>query len=273
MPMATPTPRRVRRAALYLTLGLTTSLLLAMVAALRQRDLPTVNPARGGERLTDPTGANIPYPLDGNAPPSTQYLELRAYESWGATIGISRLRPFTNYTPAAPPTPGPTPESIASRWHRAELLPWLDGRRPWPDPAKGESIWVKAAGWPFRCLVCRLHAANAPNFANHTWSAPGGLILDGRTAPGWADWPPIFPMVIPFRPLWPELALNTFIFAAVWAALFSLVRALRRSRRQRAGLCERCAYDRRGLPINARCPECAAPSSATAALTPTTASP
>lgn len=273
MRMANPRPKRARRAALCLSLGLITSLVLAIVAALLQRDLPTVNPGRGGERLTDPVGVNIPYPLDGKAPPSTQYLELRAYESWGATIGISRLRPFTNYTPAAPPNPGPTPESVARRWERAELLPWLDGRRPWPDPANGESIWVKAAGWPFRCVACRLHAINAPNFANHSWSAPGGLILHGRVVPGWADWPPIFPMVIPFRPLWPELALNTFIFAAAWAALLSIIPAARRARRQRSGLCERCAYDRRGLPINAPCPECAAPSSAPATLGPAAANP
>jgi len=169
---------------------------------------------------------------------------------------MSRLRPFQNYTPAAPPTASPSPESIARRWERAALLPWLDGSRPWPDPAKGDKVWVKAAGWPFRAFYCHLHSKNAPNFSSHTWTAPGGLILDDPTRPGWADWPPDQPTIIPLRPLWPELLADSSIFAALWLVFLFPVASVRRALRTRRGRCPACNYDLRGLPGSALCPEC-----------------
>lgn len=61
---------------------------------------------------------------------------------------------------------------------------------------------------------------------------------------------------------WPAIAHNT-LAAFIWLALpISLgwvprtLRARRAARRQRAGLCPACAYDRRATPPEAPCPEC-----------------
>jgi hypothetical protein len=243
-----------------LALGATCTFLVATAAAWRATDFAQTSfPTRSGERLTGPTGAKV-QESGGRAPPNTQYLEIRAYERFGATFGVSRLRPFGNYTPAGTPPPARTPpESVARRWERSELLPCLDGRREWPDPTKGDSIWLKASGWPFRCLVCTIHIKNAPNFTSHTWTVQGGLVLSNATSPGWADWPPSFPRIIPLRPMWSELILNVAAYGSAAALLGVPFTAIRRTRRLRRGQCTVCGYERRGLSPEAACPECGQP--------------
>lgn len=208
-----------------------------------------------GSRLTDPQGGPASE-SGGKAPPGTQYFELSVYEEHGVTFGMSRLRPFQNYTPAGPPNVNPSPEAVARRWERALLLPWLDGKRPWPDPKKGDAVWVKASGWPLRSFWCELHSTNAPNFATHTWSAPGGLILSNPVRPGWGDWPPNFPIIIPLRPIWPEMLASTAIYGVAWAALLTPFPLVRRALRVRRGRCPVCAYDLSGLGQDVACPEC-----------------
>jgi hypothetical protein len=51
-------------------------------------------------------------------------------------------------------------------------------------------------------------------------------------------------------PLWLPFALAAVPTSLLWRA------ELRRRRRIRQGLCAGCGYDRRGLPADAKCPEC-----------------
>ncbi len=248
--------RLVRSAAIFLALGLALSALVACVGAYFGQ-YPGAR-ERHGERVIDASGRTIPHPPSGRAPEGSRVVEIGLYDLPAVTFGISSVAPFQNYTPSVPPPVEPTPESIAARWERAELLPWSIGRKPWPVVPSRESIWAKAAGWPFRCFVCNTRTQNAPDFRSHTWSARGGIILGSPTRPGWADWPPQFPIIIPLRPMWPELLANTLMYAAAFALGAISIRTLatvRGRRRRERGLCPRCGYDLRGTAAE-RCPEC-----------------
>lgn len=256
--MARSTLSRLRRVITlglaFLFLGGLTTYAIATLAAFRQVDLPVWQPSRGGESIVDGGGNALPPPVNGKEPPGSMYFELRIYEGRGITYGMSRLRLFQDYTPAAPPFVLPSPQSIAMRWEGDELLPWIHGGRPWPDPAKGDSVWVKASGWPLRATVA--HIWNTPIPSGHTWHAHGGLIIGSANKPGWADWPPTFAKIIPLRPLWPEFLADSGLFALGWAILIVVYTSIRRRLRHRRGHCSRCGYNLSGLPSGNACPEC-----------------
>lgn len=256
MPRSTPSrPRRVIALGMgFLLLGGLTTYAIAIIAAFRQVDLPVWQPSRGGESIVDGAGIQLPLPVNGKEPPGSMYFELRVYEGRGITFGMSRLRPFQNYTPAAPPIAFPSPQSIGLRWERDELLPWTHGARSWPDPTKGDSVWVKASGWPLRATVTHIWSTSIPS--GHTWHARGGLIIGGANKPGWADWPPTFAKIIPLRPLWPEFFVDSVLLAIPWAISFLTSTVIRRRFRTRRGHCARCSYDLSGLPAGCACPEC-----------------
>lgn len=250
----------LRWTVLLVGLGALTTAATAWTAAYLVQNLDGAPRARSGERLVDASDRTIPHPADGQAPPGTRKLRFGVYELPGVTFGISSVERFQNYTPTGAPLPvTPEPEQVATRWERAELLPWSTGARPWPTSPARESIWVKAAGWPFRSFVCNLKATNAPDFRSHTWSARGGLILDNPVRASWADWPPMFPIIIPLRPMWPELLANIGIYSAAWGLLLLPLTYLLRARRRRRGHCRRCNYDLTALPPHLPCPECGTP--------------
>lgn len=59
--------------------------------------------------------------------------------------------------------------------------------------------------------------------------------------------------MLPLQPLWPWFALNIFVTSSVVALCVLAASSLRRSYRQRHGLCLRCGYSVRGTHA---CPEC-----------------
>jgi hypothetical protein len=68
---------------------------------------------------------------------------------------------------------------------------------------------------------------------------------------------PAMPAVIPVLPLWDGFAVDTAVFAGIYALLLAplwLTRAFRLHRAAR-GLCPSCGYDLKGAP-SAACPEC-----------------
>ncbi len=129
---------------------------------------------------------------------------------------------------------------------------------------RGRGIYDPAA-------VTRFDTIDAASAAGKVASAEQirGILLFLRSVP---DFEPFAESSAEFKPgsasiknwtiRWPAIAHNT-LAALVWLALpISLgwvprmIRRGRAIRRQRAGLCPICAYDRRSTPAEAPCPEC-----------------
>lgn len=137
------------------------------------------------------------------------------------------------------------PEACVPHWARDTMFPFLSGKEPWPPPGAARDCWVVARGWPFRALWSDWKTAGTP-----AATLEGGIPL-----PGWnvfTDWP----HVLPYRPRWPGLLLDTLFFAVAWAVLFYLIARFRRWRTPLPGHCPRCNYDLAGIPAPAVCPEC-----------------
>lgn len=116
-------------------------------------------------------------------------------------------------------------------------------------PADNGQVESIAVGWPLRCFWGSFDWQREGCFAD---SSSVGLYDTGRTLGRRRR------LLIPCLPLWPNLLLNTLLFAApLWAMLVG-VRAVRQ--RHRRGCCAGCGYDLVGLPRTdaqgLRCPEC-----------------
>lgn len=146
----------------------------------------------------------------------------------------------------------PPPEEVIPRWARAQLLPWSAAadRTPLIDQP-GTAVD------PFRYGVVGGFPAPA------LWHEVGGLLQPNRVRGG-LDLSPLFGapvpgnrrLVLPLRPVWWGLLLNTLAYATIWAAAIMAVGASRRAVRRLRGQCPRCAYDLGALPEGAPCPEC-----------------
>lgn len=255
----TPTRLRARRVGLLAVSGLLLSLLSAGLCAYFDADagIGAAGAFRSGERLTDRAGREV-FPFAyGESPAGTLRMRFRAADRFGVTIAIADVYKYDSFTPASDPPPKPpTPEFATRFWERRLMLPWLYGDRSWPRDGESSSVWLKLAGWPMRSLYCELTAENSRTANAHTWTAVGGFVIGNATAPGWADWPPLLPRIVPYRPVWVGLLANTVFFAVLLGAVWYLPGWILAERRARAGLCRVCAYDLRGSPAGGACPEC-----------------
>ena len=155
---------------------------------------------------------------------------------------------FTGWPPA-PEQPTSTPSSIyVPSWSREALyIP--------PQPEQGpdnDALYraVRCAGWPLRSLWHEIEPA-APRGA-----AGGALVVQ---VPGWLNRRADSsgdPAMLPLRPIWPGLALDSLLFAAAWWLLLGGITATRRALRSRRNQCPRCGYSRTGLAHESPCPEC-----------------
>ncbi|MFM9958667.1 MAG: hypothetical protein ACKVZJ_11365 [Phycisphaerales bacterium] len=104
-------------------------------------------------------------------------------------------------------------------------------------------------GWPMRSLqiqtmrkMCEYGRTTVPLVPSHF--------------PEWRTGVDIGSKRYPLFPVWPGFAINTLFYAAIVASICLGLTRLRAARRNRAGRCPACGYDRRGLADGTPCPEC-----------------
>jgi hypothetical protein len=120
----------------------------------------------------------------------------------------------------------------------------------------GELVEAYAIGWPFLTLTGRAVWVPGPAPGPGLWRMQGVTL---RPRPAGASVGVLTEYPYCRTPRWPGFAASTLAYAAVLMALAQGARAARGARRRRRGLCVRCAYDLRGLPGGAPCPECGVP--------------
>lgn len=135
----------------------------------------------------------------------------------------------------------------------------LGNVEPWPSWGRTASLGAErqsmdgwAHGWPF---VCMWHEQT------WLWTLSGSVRL---TIHGGRQWTSTLPAtstirVLPLRPIWTPLCLNTALYAAAWSLLPLTTSTLIKTRRRRRGACTNCGYTLHGLTTTPVCPECGAP--------------
>lgn len=175
--------------------------------------------------------------LGGNsspAAPSQQVIADRLASTRKSITEMMSYRP--NYVAHESPPPW---GSVAETTHAADL------------PPAGVHGADTAFGFPLPCLW---HRAVSPLKGNVSYAGrlEGGILLRGTAA---ARGPNDY-TALPFRPLWPALALNTVVYAGVWMLALMGLGAVLTRRRVRQGLCDHCGYDLSGTAAGRVCPEC-----------------
>ena len=103
-------------------------------------------------------------------------------------------------------------------------------------------------GWPMRTLYSTSYLNEGdPNWTQDEWTSA----LAPRARSNGQTYRP----ELPLRPLWPGLAINTILYAAILWLLTLGPFTARRMIRAKRGLCIKCGYDLRGAEHEA-CPEC-----------------
>lgn len=172
---------------------------------------------------------------------------------WSTRPGVVRYDAWVYPTCVSTYSPGAmTPEQVVPRWASAAVLPWIAGRRPWPQASatsvegpSTESTHLEAAGWPLPCMWHDYREAlNTPS--SSLARVAGSLLATDRS--------------LPVRPIWCGLAADTLLFSAVWGILLALPRFATFVARVAHGRCSSCGYELLGLPPRpdhrVRCPEC-----------------
>lgn len=124
---------------------------------------------------------------------------------------------------------------------------------PWwvrlPELGDGRGLSTAAAGIPLVCM-----ASETDRQAISTGSNSGAMSMRYQQCWAWLIRKPGLLVVIPLRPIWPNLLADSAFFGFILASPF-VIQSRRRTRRLRRGLCPRCAYDLQGEPTRP-CPEC-----------------
>jgi hypothetical protein len=114
------------------------------------------------------------------------------------------------------------------------------------DSGEAVCAWWRADGWPLPAFSAE--ARWRPRGEDYVWPVIGGVLMGSKNV-GVDDGV----RILPLRPIWSGIVVDTVFFAAVWWALLSLPR-VRPALRRRQGRCARCGYALH--PSQERCSEC-----------------
>ena len=167
--------------------------------------------------------------------------------------GRTTWRVWTGYRAVAQRDHVPTAttaEELAPSWMLAAAHESAD----WRDAPKGIETEHGELGWPLRALG---------------WSAdpgpPGtvqqvrGAVVIGRPGGGYTGLSGLDVILLPWRPAWWGLLVNTAIYSTAWWITLGIPGACLAWFRRRSGHCPVCGYARTGLAPGALCPECGKP--------------
>lgn len=128
--------------------------------------------------------------------------------------------------------------------HEAVNLPLSDARIV-------DAAIEEAHGWPFRSFWCEIGWDNTGN--DWTLVSHGGFLLSDDEVHINPEYSGL--RVIPYRPVWSGVVLNTAILGLFLSAVLLGPGLIRRVIRRRRGHCLQCGYDLLG-EYGAGCPEC-----------------
>jgi hypothetical protein len=185
------------------------------------------------------------------------FLVVERTEAWASVFVLASIwRPDDLAGPSTVEQSQSQPADLVRDLAGGRVIPWAASLAPIPIDGQ---LGVEARGWPRPALWCRVHYEYDP--AN-TWGSSkpelarfnGGLDIPWLRMVRGTDG--VYrDAVLPMLPLWPGLALDTFVFASLWMTILLGSRLLRQFLRLRRNLCPRCAYNLQGQP-SPGCPEC-----------------
>lgn len=247
--------RATRTLALYLVLGLITSVLIAWALA-----------AWVPYRSLQSTTAMLPVLPKWQRPPSlkgfaiTKSLLADEWRTFRALGGSRRFQQFPgddflarrrNPLPEGLEDLDPAVEhGIAITTHGS--LMW--GSAPYWDWDRSPlTLCEDARGFPFICLWQSIRSAEE---CTRDGVSTDRRIIGGIPLGHFGDsMNQITARGLPLRPIWPGLLANSAFYAACLFTIARTTRTARRLRRMSRGHCPRCAYDRESL-YSTPCPEC-----------------
>lgn len=141
------------------------------------------------------------------------------------------------------------------RWADRPVIP-LDTLWPHWGPLAGRDprevyesmnipIGHTARGWPMLSMWCAFEQGTHGR-------VQGGIHLGHKQTPNTFF---VTELVLPLRPIWTGIAVNTLSYASLTWIIITLPLAWRRRRRVRRGLCAECAYPLGSSPVCTECGE------------------
>ncbi|MCL4199365.1 MAG: hypothetical protein KJZ69_17880 [Phycisphaerales bacterium] len=138
-----------------------------------------------------------------------------------------------------------------------QVFPIYSGRQWWPgEPGRNVEAHL-ATGWPVPCLAATV-SIDVPT------AQIAGQTRNVRVSSG-VLWEPealkmlppdTIPMILPYRPLWTGVVVNTLVFAMTFSLLVYGPRQIRTRMYRGRGGCPACGYPRGTSPV---CTECGEP--------------
>ncbi len=159
---------------------------------------------------------------------------------------------LTDFEFVAPPGQLAELDSVVSSWARRELLEWTQSSAP--VLPRGAARGIISTGWPTFAMWSSFDQQPSTGF--WWFKARNGIVLGA--APSTPDYTSLSPhdRVLPTRIVPLGFAACAAFWAFAWFITLMIPARAKRHFRRRSGRCINCGYDRRGLALDAPCPEC-----------------